>query len=399
MATTVVLNLPEHGHMNATWPVVADLVRRGERVVYFGTEPYRRAIEATGATYASYGDPAAFEPPAHTGGLYSVMAYLMTLAERVLPAVLDRLEAERPDYLLIDSMCVWGHLAQQVLRVPAATLASVFVPHPDVITVDEMLARAYGRAPKPVVLAGIDALNTYIEVSRRIDACHHTLSPNIVEFFAGRQRLNVLFTSRMFHLDGDRYGDDYLFAGPSMPRGDAPPVERATPPVVFVSLGTIFNARPGFFRACLEACRDRPWTMVMAAGSRVDRMALGAIPPNAEVHERVDQIDVLRRASAFVTHGGMNSVSEALWFGVPLVVFPQHGDQHLVAGRVAALGAGTILPPGDPSPEQIAAAIETALGDERLAGGARAVSASFHETCGPEGAAAAIASPAWRGDR
>lgn len=399
MATTVVLNLPEHGHMNATWPVVADLVRRGERVVYFGTEPYRRAIEATGATYASYGDAAAFDPPAHTGGLYSVMAYLMTLAEGVLPAVLDRLEAERPDYLLIDSMCVWGHLAQQVLQVPAATLASVFVPHPDVITVDEMLARAYGRAPKPVVLAGIDALNTYIEVSRRIDARHHTLSPNIVEFFAGRQRLNVLFTSRMFHLDGERYGDDYLFAGPSMPRADAPPADRDTPPLVYVSLGTIFNAQPDFYRACLEACRDRPWRMVIAAGSRVDRAALGAIPPNADVHERVDQIDILRRASAFVTHGGMNSVSEALWFGVPLVVVPQHGDQHLVAGRVAALGAGTVMQPPDATPERIAAMIETALHDRRLAEGARAVSASFHDAGGPVRAAEAIASPAWRAAR
>ena len=399
MATTVFLNLPEHGHMNATWPVVAELVRRGERVVYFGTEPYRRAIEATGATYASYGDPAAFDPPAHTGGLYSVMAYLMTLAEGVLPGVLDRLEAERPDYLLIDSMCVWGHLAQQVLHLPAATLASVFVPHPDVITVDEMLTRAYGRAPKPVVLAGIDGLNTYIEVSRRIDARHRTLSPNIVEFFAGRQRLNVLFTSRMFHLEGDRYGDDYLFAGPSLPRVDARVAEPDSRPVVAVSLGTIFNDRPDFFRACLEACHERPWRMVIAAGSRVDRSALGPIPANAEVHERVDQIDLLRRASVFITHGGMNSVSEALWYGVPLVVFPQHGDQHLVAGRVAALGAGIVMQPSDATPERIAASIDTALRDPRFATGARAVSASFHATGGPARAADAIVSPAWRMER
>jgi UDP:flavonoid glycosyltransferase YjiC (YdhE family) len=106
MSTVVVLNLPEHGHMNATFPVVAELARRGERVVYFATEPFRQKIEATGAQFVDYGNADAFVPPAHRGGLYSVMAYLMSLAENILPGVLERVQQERPDYLLIDSMCV-----------------------------------------------------------------------------------------------------------------------------------------------------------------------------------------------------------------------------------------------------------------------------------------------------
>src|SRR5882672_9878288 len=68
MATAVVLNLPEHGHMNATYALVEELVRRGDRVTYFATEPFRHRIESTGAEYAAYAEP--FTPPAHTGGLY-----------------------------------------------------------------------------------------------------------------------------------------------------------------------------------------------------------------------------------------------------------------------------------------------------------------------------------------
>ena len=89
MATAIVLNLPEHGHMNATYALVEELVRRGDRVTYFATEPLRHRIESTGAEYAAYGEP--FTPPAHTGGLYSVMAFLMGYAEKVMPSLLQRL--------------------------------------------------------------------------------------------------------------------------------------------------------------------------------------------------------------------------------------------------------------------------------------------------------------------
>jgi MGT family glycosyltransferase len=54
---------------------------------------------------------------------------------------------------------------------------------------------------------------------------------------------------------------------------------------------------------------------------------------------------VLARAQAFVTHGGMNSLMESLYFGVPMVVVPQMVEQRVNAHRVAELGLGVTLPP------------------------------------------------------
>src|SRR5690606_7619001 len=42
-------------------------------------------------------------------------------------------------------------------------------------------------------------------------------------------------------------------------------------------------------------------------------------------------------------HCGMNSVNESLYFGVPMVLFPQHSEQRMVADRVAELDAGIFL--------------------------------------------------------
>jgi MGT family glycosyltransferase len=390
MATAVVLNLPEHGHMNATFPLAAELVRRGERVVYFATEPWRAAVEATGAHYVSYGDPAAFAPPAHKGGLYSVMAWLTSLAEEILPPVLRRLRDERPDYLLVDSMCIWGNYAQQLLGKPAVTLASVFLPDLARVSTDDLVRTAYERAPKEVILAGIEALDQYFRTTRRIDREHGTLSPDLAGFFANRQALHVLFTSRQFHVGGEHFDRDFVFVGPSVDaRGDEDlPFELPRKgPLVYISLGTIFNERPDFYRACIKALGNAPYDVVVSGASAEQ---LGPVPRNFIVRESVPQIAVLQRAAVFLTHAGMNSANEALWHGVPMVLHPQHGDQHLVAARIVELGAGERLEPGA-SALHIRAVVDLVAGDGRYRHVAWRIGRTLREAGGARRAADAIA--------
>jgi MGT family glycosyltransferase len=122
----------------------------------------------------------------------------------------------------------------------------------------------------------------------------------------------------------------------------------------------------------------------------VDPSTLGPAPPNFEVLAFAPQLEVLREASLFLTHGGMNSVSEALWNEVPLLVFPQHGDQHLVAARVAELGAGLTLRPPDIEPHKLRELAGRVLTEPSFRDGARRISASFHAAGGVLRAADAI---------
>lgn len=376
--------------MNATFPVVTELVRRGERVVYFATEPFRERVEATGAEYRSYGDPEMFRPPAHTGGLYSVMAFAMGLAERVLPDLIAQLREIAPDYLLLDSLCAWGNLARQVLKIRAAMLGSVFVVNDRLVTVEELVRQAYGHAPAEVLFSGIDALNTYLVTAQRMDRQFGAESPNMVEFFSNRQSLNIIFTSRYFHLAGDAYDDTYKFVGPSIESAaNGKSVASDSRPLLYISMGTIFNELPQFYRACFKAFADSPYRVLMATG-KVDPASLGAAPDNFELCEFVPQAQVLSEASLFLTHGGMNSVSEALWHEVPLLVFPQHGDQHLVAARVAELGAGLVMRPPDVQPNRLRELADRVFCDPAFRAGARRIAESFRSAGGPQRAASEI---------
>lgn len=81
----------------------------------------------------------------------------------------------------------------------------------------------------------------------------------------------------------------------------------------------------------------------MSVGKDTRVTDLGDIPNNFKVYNTVNQIEVLQNTDVFITHCGMNSVNESLYYGVPMVLFPKHSEQKLVADRTAKLGAGVLL--------------------------------------------------------
>jgi len=74
--------------------------------------------------------------------------------------------------------------------------------------------------------------------------------------------------------------------------------------------------------------------------------ALESIPANILLAPKVSQMAVLGsgRIAAFVSHCGLNSVHEAMYFGVPIIGIPFLGDQLVSARLLAEVGAGASLP-------------------------------------------------------
>ncbi len=89
---------------------------------------------------------------------------------------------------------------------------------------------------------------------------------------------------------------------------------------------------------------------------------------------------MLGEASVFLTHCGMNSVSESLYLGVPLVLFPQQEEQGMVARRVQELGAGVPLPA--PTPAAIHQALSLVLADPAFQHSAQHISEGFRAAGG-----------------
>jgi hypothetical protein len=136
-------------------------------------------------------------------------------------------------------------------------------------------------------------------------------------------------------------------------------------PLVYLSLGTIHHTRIDFYRTAFEAFAGHPGQFILSVGPRTSAADLGAIPANFLVRPSVPQLEVLQRADLFVTHGGMNSVHEGLYYGVPLVIVPFQMEQLFNARIVESCGAGILLGGGPPfgrvSALQLRAAVDSVL--------------------------------------
>lgn len=347
MSIVAVLNLASSGHVNPSLPLVAGLVEQGEKVIYYSTEPYRQVIECTGAEYRPYTHPETLIPKAHQGAFFSVMAHFAHAAEQNMPALLSELHADPPDYLLVDSMCLWGNLIQQILDIPAVMFSSIFIMPPQwpAATVIDMTQQNLARE---TLVNGLKSFHTYFEIAQRLDRQYGTQCPGLVESFSNPQGLNLLFASRNFHPAIEMFDEErYKFIGPSLATRSETldfPFERlGTNPIIYISLGTINTEFPDFFKDCFTAFSKSPYQIIMSIGNKIDPEVLGEPPANFIVRPYVPQLEILKHVSLFITHGGMNSTCEALWQDIPLIVIPRRGDQFLVAQQVAAAGAGIQL--------------------------------------------------------
>jgi MGT family glycosyltransferase len=142
---------------------------------------------------------------------------------------------------------------------------------------------------------------------------------------------------------------------------------------VLASLGT-HNQEAGarFYRVLLDATGLDLQLVLVAPPEMV-----GPVPAHILVSPSVPQLELLARCSAVVTHGGVNTVNECLALGLPMVLAPIRDDQPIVAGRVAAVGAGIQVRFGRVQSAEMAAALRSVLGNPAYRAAARRIGDSF----------------------
>jgi UDP:flavonoid glycosyltransferase YjiC (YdhE family) len=181
---------------------------------------------------------------------------------------------------------------------------------------------------------------------------------------------------------------------PARAGGRAPPpwpVARPGAPIVYATLGTIFDTESGdLFSRLAAGLGALPVNVLLTVGRHVRPSEIGPRPPHVHVASFVPQAGVLPHCAAVVSHGGSGTVIGALAHGVPVVVLPLGADQDRNAGRVADLGTGVVLDPLTATPAEIGAATLRVLREPAFAGAARILADEAAELPGAEVVVAAV---------
>ncbi|HEY2420591.1 MAG TPA: macrolide family glycosyltransferase [Neobacillus sp.] len=344
MSRVLFINAGSEGHINPTIGVVQELISRGEEVVYFTIEDFRERIEKTGATVRTL-DVQKFIKAFISGGrnyLLERINGLLHTADVVIPSVLEQIEGEHFDYIIHDSMFGCGRLLAQILNLPAINSCTSFAQTK--ASVEETLAQMSKKIP-PEIINPI-----YDEFQRLSVGCAEKYGveiPSPYEVFCNPAPLTIVYTTREFQPFGEAFDQTYKFVGPSISSRfkndnfDLDTIKGKS--LIYISLGTVFNRAVDFYKLCFEAFGNSTHTVVLSIGNQTPLVDLGEIPQNFMVKNYLPQTEVLKYAKLFITHGGMNSTHEGLYYGVPLIVIPQSADQPIIAGQVANIGAGIHL--------------------------------------------------------
>ncbi|CAN7672636.1 macrolide family glycosyltransferase [Paenibacillus sp. LjRoot56] len=383
MARILFMNGGSEGHINPTTGVVQELISRGEEVVYFCIEAFRERIENTGATVRTFDDQK-FIKAFITGGrnyLLERINGLLLTADIVIPSVLEQIKNEKYDYIIHDSMFGCGRLLAQMLKLPAINSCTSLAQSKE--SIDQELEHFLNIVPSEIVKPIYEQYqNLTMMVKEKYDVEIH--SP--YEVLCNPAPLTIVYTTREFQPNGESFDQSYQFVGPSIStrlssESNAYTGIRTEKPI-YISLGTVFNRSIDFYKLCIEALGNTEHAVVMSIGNNVQLSDLGEIPTNFTVKPYVPQTELLPHTKLFITHGGMNSTHEGLYYGVPLLVIPQSADQPMIAKQVESIGAGVTLQMLTLSTKQLKEAVDQVLSDSSFLTAVAKIRESFRESGG-----------------
>jgi len=354
MSKVLFFNIPAYGHTYPTLPLVTELVRRGEQVVYYSTPAFQQPIEQTGAIFRNSATPFLHDETQIDENMVRVAYMLLQGSRFAVDNLLPQVREDAPDYIIHDGLCPWGKYIAQIMGVPAICSMTTFAIPPvtgknflRVIKTPGNMRLLFSTPIARMLFDGRDQLIPFHALSDQLHKKYGIAKPQVFDMFTNRAMMNIVYTTKQFQPFSEVFDDTFKFVGPSIAsRSDSSTGSFEVPDessVIYISLGTVFNDKADFYRMCYEAFADIGHTVVLSVGKRTNIANLGKMPRNFIVQEFVPQLELLQRTALFVTHGGMNSVSEALYFGVPFIVVPQSADQNLVGQRIEQLGAGKAL--------------------------------------------------------
>ena len=339
------INLPYHGHVVPTIGLVQELLKQDCEVTYLMPFDWKDKVAESGAVFAGY---------ENHRQLSEQIKNAFDAAEKIIDAF---------DLIIYEQFFFLGkHLAEKHGK-PAVRIFTA-------PATNKKLMREYISSGGPLGVFRMKwltkAFTKDIVKGRGITLKTDNWMDEIIENPPG---LNLVYTLREYQPYIEEFSKEYFkFLGPSVYARKAEPIEftKGNRPVIYISLGTIIKGDTAFFQNCIESFRGEDVDVIISVGQKFDIKKLKNVPENIHIYPSVPQIEVLEYADVFVTHGGMNSVSESLVKGTPMVVIPFVSDQPVNATQIAALGLGKRMEYKQVTSESLKQAVFSMLHDEQI---------------------------------
>jgi zeaxanthin glucosyltransferase len=385
---------PVTGHLNPMTTLAREFQSRDHNVVFISLPDGEAVVSAAGLTFlpcAAKEFPAGalnqrFRERSKLQGEEALRVILQSAAART-EAMLDSLPATLTaaavDAVVLDTVLFYTELVPMSLGMPYAHVANAL--HFDYSGYTPLCFYDWSHESTPSALA---------RNQKGVESFLEMLAPTIAigSVYAKRVGLDVDWNNpsstisklawitqcpREFDFESRHWPPQFHHTGPfhdgAGRLGVDFPWQRLTGErLVYASMGTLQNGLENVFRAIAEAVTlHRDVQLVLSIGNHLDPEQIGPLPSNTILVKRAPQLELLKRASACITHAGLNTALEALAQGVPLVAIPITVDQPGVATRIAEKKTGLVLPLKELTGPRLALLLDQVLNDSTYRDNAR----------------------------
>ena len=345
MATIVFFPFPEFGHLNPTLKLARALKSRGHRVCYIGLADFQEYFRSQGLEFFTILED---RYPKGSSG------------QRSAQMKLGRVELIMRETMKADDKAS-SRPFQGVKKEVGAILREI---NPDLLIVDFLIGGLAYIASQEFGVASavlsVTLLEGWMLGEPTDDSAHEelpvlVLCPEEFDFRNGQRKRNRYYIEPSVDLQRKELGD--------FPWQSLDPDK----PLIYCSVGCqphLYSQSSSFYRAVIEAMRAKPdWQLVLAVGRHIDCTTFHPLPPNVLLVNWAPQLELIKKASIMITHGGLGGVKECILLGVPMVVYPCRWDQPFNAARVVAHGLGVRGNINTVTAEQVGTLIETVAGN------------------------------------
>lgn len=335
----IFLTIPAFGHINPMLPVMAELVKTGHRVIVYNNPEFEKIIKNTGAEFRL--PPIKIKIPdfKEFKDSFKIAESGLEATKIFTPVMIKIFKKDKPDCIVHDSLSPWSKIISKNLKIPAVALV------PSMAINLKVLLKS--KINKEIFFETISKIKRFINIYKKFNDLYRQYGvkpPLVFDVFSNAENLNIIFTSRSIQIEESSFKSNYKFVGPSIYKRNEQLLQKKIfkkkSKIIYISLGTIYNNDINFYKSCFEVFRNTKDQVFMSIGNDIKRSDLGKIPENFYVAKYLPQLQILEKADLFLTHGGMNSINESLYYGVPMIIFPQMLEQKANAYRIEDLGAG-----------------------------------------------------------
>jgi len=384
MKKIMYINFPQGSHILTSVYLCKELAKENVNLIYYTDKKYFKAFGDAKIDLRPYPDAFfdLYKARSDDQHLYHsivrLWAVFFEFTEFLLPFIVEEIEREKPDFIICDHLAIWGKIALKKFNtIPAAFFFTnlIFRAEEKMVWKDTFLellgAATYNLKYvfKCFSLAG--------KIKKRFG--YMMWKPE--EILDNKGDFCVVMQSRQFQPYGDKFADNYRFIGPG--QITPPDYKKTERDVIFVFRGTVESDKK-FWEVCFKALKDVKQKVIISyGGTKSFDFDPKIIPSNFQIVSNLnteEYLAVLKRAALFISHGGVNSVSESLAYGTPLVVITNAFQNHPLGVRVKDLGCGEYFHRNKLTVNRLRDTVLKVLNDETYYENAEKVRQSYVDT-------------------